>query len=249
MVLKQLQGPMPYMIEAATVLSAVLAQWAPFGILIAILIINTAIGFHEEKKAKDALDGLKNSLVSTVPCRRNGVMVTLDVTELVPLDIVFLRGGNIVPADCKWLEGDVFQVDTAALTGEALPRKVPSDQYGPELLSGCVVKQGEGFCVVEKTGVHTEIGTGMVAIQANAGVEMGFFEKQIMTVVAGIIAITLVDIVVLTLFEVMGRGHKMYGAGNESMLLWDLAIMVAAVPIALPLVIQVETPINPTCHS
>lgn len=214
MVLKQLRGPMPYMIEAATILSAVLKQWAPFGILIAILIINTAIGFHEEKKAKDALDGLKNSLVSTVPCRRNGVMVTLDVTELVPGDIIFLRGGNIVPADCKWLEGDVFQVDTAALTGEALPRKVPSEQYGPELLSGCVVKQGEGFCLVEKIGVHTEIGTGMMAIQANAGVEMGFFEKQIMTVVAGIIAITIVDIIVLSLYEVTCIDIFLGGAGN-----------------------------------
>jgi magnesium-transporting ATPase (P-type) len=36
--------------------------------------------------------------------------MTIDVVELVPRDIVFLRGGNIVPADCKWLEGDVFQV-------------------------------------------------------------------------------------------------------------------------------------------
>lgn len=66
MVVKQLMGPMPYMIEAATVLSVALLQWAPFGILLAILIINTAIGFHEEKKAKDALDGLKSEMISTV---------------------------------------------------------------------------------------------------------------------------------------------------------------------------------------
>lgn len=63
---KQLIGPMPYMIEVATVLAAALQQWAPFGILISILSINCAIGFYEEKKAKDALDGLKNSMVSTV---------------------------------------------------------------------------------------------------------------------------------------------------------------------------------------
>jgi H+-transporting ATPase len=72
MILKQLKGPMPYMIEAATVLSAILEQWAPFIILISILIINTTIGFVEEKKAKDALDGLKNSMVSTV--RRRPIM-------------------------------------------------------------------------------------------------------------------------------------------------------------------------------
>jgi magnesium-transporting ATPase (P-type) len=50
----------------ATVLSAALLQWAPFGVLLFILVINTSIGFYEEKKAKDALDGLKNSQVSTV---------------------------------------------------------------------------------------------------------------------------------------------------------------------------------------
>lgn len=66
MIAKQLQGPMPNMIEAATILSVALLQWAPFAILLSILIINTAIGFVEEKKAKDALDGLKNSMVTTV---------------------------------------------------------------------------------------------------------------------------------------------------------------------------------------
>jgi len=244
MILKQMMGPMPYMIQAATVLSAILQQWAPFAILLSIIIINTAIGFYEEKKAKDALDGLKNSMTTTVPTKRNGTMVMLDVVDLVPKDIVFLRGGNIVPADCRWLEGDVFQVDTAALTGEALPRKVPSNQYGTELLSGCVVKQGEGFVVIERTGVNTEIGMGMTAIAENAGVEMGFFEAKIMSVVTGIICITIIDIIVLTLFETMGRGHHLYGQGQNSMLLWDLAIMVAAVPIALPLVIQVTMAIG-----
>jgi H+-transporting ATPase len=238
MIAKQLQGPMPHMIQASTVLSAALQQWAPFAILLTIIVINTAIGFHEEKKAKDALDGLKSSMTSTVPCKRNGQVVTLDVTELVPQDVIFLRGGNIVPADCRWLEGDVFQVDTAALTGEALPRKVPSEQYGTEMLSGSVIKIGEGFCVCDKTGVHTEIGMGMAAIQENSGVEMGFFEKKIMAVVTGIIAITVVDIIVLTLYQCIERGHLLYG-GEQPMLLWDLAIMVAAVPIALPLVIQV----------
>ena len=135
-------------------------------------------------------------------------------------------------------------MDTAALTGEALPRKVPSDQYGVDLLSGCVVKQGEGFCVVDKVGVHTEIGAGMIAIQDKAEVQMGFFEQKIMTVVAAIITITIIDIIALTLLETVGRGHALYAGGQNSVLLWDLAIMVAAVPIALPLVIQVPPPFS-----
>lgn len=107
------------------------------------------------------------------------------------------------------------------------------------MLSGCVVKVGEGFCRLDTTGVHTEIGMGMAAIQENSGVQMGFFEKKIMAVVAGIISITIVDIIVLTILETVYRGHPLYSQSTDAVLLWDLAIMVAAVPIALPLVIQV----------
>jgi magnesium-transporting ATPase (P-type) len=130
-------------------------------------------------------------------------------------------------------------VDTAALTGETIPRKIPSPQYGNTMLSGCVVKVGEGFCRVDTTGVNTEIGMGMAAIQEHSGVQMGFFEKKIMAVVAGIIGITLVDIVALTILECFYRGRPLYSSSPDAVLLWDLAIMVAAVPIALPLVIQV----------
>lgn len=177
-----------------------------------------------------------------MPTKRDGKIVTLNVEDLVPGDIVFLRGGNIVPADCHWLEGDVFQVDTAALTGEGIPRKIPSKEYGTDMLSGCVIKIGEGFCKVDKTGVNTEIGAGMVAIQDSSGVELGFFEQQIFRIVTGIISLTILDIIFLTLFQCVGRKQRLYNTGKkapESMLLWDLAIIVAAVPIALPLIIQV----------
>ena len=68
------------------------------------------------------------------------------VIELVPGDVVFLRGGNVVPADAKWIEGDELNVDQAALTGESLPVDVPREDAegepgsGKKLWSGSIVK-------------------------------------------------------------------------------------------------------------
>lgn len=64
-------------------------------------------------------------MVGKVLVRRDGAMVSLPAPELVPGDVVLLRGGDIVPADCAWASGDVLAVDTAALTGESQVRKVP----------------------------------------------------------------------------------------------------------------------------
>jgi H+-transporting ATPase len=149
---KQFVGVMPFMLEIAALVSAVIPDWADFGIIMAMLIINALIGFHEEHKAKQSLDALKSQMTATVPVKRDGAMIIRPAAELVPGDIVFLRGGNVVPADCYWLEGDEMQVDTAALTGEPIPRKVPrpdkegeEPRKGKELLSGCIIKQGEAI--------------------------------------------------------------------------------------------------------
>ena len=50
------------------------------------------------------------------------------MSKLVPGDVIHLRGGALTPADVEWLEGDVLSIDTAALTGEPLPRKYPSEE-------------------------------------------------------------------------------------------------------------------------
>ena len=66
------------------------------------------IGFHEEFKARQSLDALKAQMTATVPVKRDGEMVIIPVAELVPGDVIFLRGGNIVPADCEFLEAPVW---------------------------------------------------------------------------------------------------------------------------------------------
>jgi hypothetical protein len=61
----------------------------------------------------------------------------------------------------------------APITGEPFPRKVPSDEYGRELLSGCVIKQGEAYCLVDKTGLATVIGEVRGADPSTSHVDYG----------------------------------------------------------------------------
>lgn len=66
-----------------------------------------------------------------LPVKRDGNFTALEVPLIVPGDVVFLRGGNVVPADCMWIEGDELAVDQAALTGESLPVEVPPPPHHP----------------------------------------------------------------------------------------------------------------------
>lgn len=243
---KQFVGMMPFMLEIAAVLSAVVKDWADFAVITLMLVLNAFIGFHEEHKAQQSLDALRASMTATVPTKRDGNMITLPVAELVPGDIIFLRGGNIVPADSEWLEGDPMLVDTAALTGEGIPRKVPRPEHegepegaGRQLLSGCIIKQGEGHCLVKETGMNTLIGQAAGMVAEASGHQMGVFETKIMQVVRAVILIALVNAGVVLYISVHTRHQKFTDA-----LLNVLALVIGAVPIALPLVMQVTMAIG-----
>jgi len=252
---KQFIGVMPLMLEIAALVSAIIPDWPDFAIIMAMLIINGLIGFHEEHKAKQSLDALKSQMTATVPVKRDGAMVITEVALLVPGDIIFLRGGNIVPADCHFIEGDEMQVDTAALTGEPIPRKVPrapregeDPDAGKELVSGCIIKQGEAHCLVKKTGLNTEIGAAAAMVQEASGHQAGVFETKIMQCVKAVIVISLIDAAVLLYVQLhklsTTPGEEFNSKTVKAKLLAVLAIVIGAVPIALPLVMQVTMAIG-----
>ncbi|CAK9066834.1 unnamed protein product [Durusdinium trenchii] len=243
---KQFVGMMPGMLIIAAILSGISRDWTDFAVITLMLIVNALIGFHEEFKARQSLDALKAQMTATVPVKRDGSMMIVPVAELVSGDVIFLRGGNIVPADCEFLEGDEMLVDTAALTGEPLPRKVPRPDRpdepqgaGKMLLSGCIVKQGEAHCEVKETGLNTEIGQAAGLVAEASGHQASMFESKIMQVVHAVILLSLVDAGVVLYVDVGHRGVRFSHA-----LLNVLALVIGAVPIALPLVMQVTMAIG-----
>ena len=148
-------GPIPWMIEAAIVISAVIQRWDDFFIILTLLSMNAVVGFWQEHKADNAIELLKKKLSPNAKVKRDLKWIEIPSRELVPGDIVRVRLGDIVPADLKLLEGDYLQIDESALTGESLPveKHVSDVAY-----NGSIVKQGEMDALVVTTGMNTYFG-------------------------------------------------------------------------------------------
>ena len=132
-------GPIPWMIEAAVILSALVRHWPDFFIILVLLFANAVVGFWEEYQAGNAIAALKAKLAVRARVRRGGKWGVAPARELVPGDVIRVRLGDIVPADARLLEGDPVEVDQSALTGESLP---VTRKPGDTVYSGSIIRQG-----------------------------------------------------------------------------------------------------------
>ncbi|MGA9864127.1 MAG: HAD-IC family P-type ATPase, partial [Terriglobales bacterium] len=148
-------GPIPWMIEAAVILSGVVRHWLDFFIILFLLFSNAMIAFWEEHQAGNEIAALKAKLAKIARVLRDGKWATPKGSELVPGDVIRLRLGDIVPADARVLAGDPVQVDQSALTGESLP---VTRKPGEAVFSGSIIKRGETDAMVYATGTNTYFG-------------------------------------------------------------------------------------------
>jgi H+-transporting ATPase len=155
-------GPIPWMIEVAAILSAVVRHWADFIIILVLLVMNAVVRFWEEYQAGNAIAALKAKLALHARAKRDAAWKTIPVQELVPGDVVRMRIGDVVPADARLFDGDPIQVDQSALTGESLPVE---RKPGETVYSGSVVKQGEIDALVYATGAKTYFGKTAQLVQ------------------------------------------------------------------------------------
>ena len=142
-------GPIPWMIEAAVILSAVVRHWLDFGVILLLLCSNAVVGFWEEHQAGNAIAALRSKLAVKARVLRDGAWGDPNASELVPGDVIRMRLGDIVPADARLLAGDPIEVDESALTGESLPA---TRKPGDAVFSGSIVRRGETNAMVYATG-------------------------------------------------------------------------------------------------
>lgn len=235
----QFTGTMPYMLELACLVAIAVQDYVDFAIILSMLLANGFLGFHEQLKAAESLAELTNKMEQKIPTLRDGKAEQLNTRLLVPGDVVLLMGGAQVPADLEWMEGDVLSVDTAALTGEPLPRKYPSDEYGKLILCASTIRAGEAYAIVRKTGINTEIGSANADIMLDkATAKVSVFEARVLLAVKVIIVLSIVDVFVV--FLVQGFAQSQFTNGHfRDDLLTCLSIIIAAIPVALPIVMQV----------
>jgi len=221
-------GPIPWMIEAAAILSALVQHWADFCIIMVLLLANAVVGFWEEFQAGNAIAALKANLALKARVKRDGKWTEVPARELVPDDLIRLRLGDIVPADARLLEGEPVDVDQSALTGESLPvEKKENDS----VYSGSILRKGEIDAIVTATGARTYFGkTAQLVASAQTP---SHFQKAVLKIGDYLIVLA-AALVVLIITVALFRGDKF-----TTTLQFALVLTVAAIPVAMPTVLSV----------
>jgi H+-transporting ATPase len=226
-------GPIPWMIEAAIIMSAVIQHWPDFGIIFTLLMMNAVVGFWQEHKAGNAIELLKQRLALKARVLRDGKWQEKPAGELVPGDVVRLRLGDIVPADVKLIEGDYLLTDESALTGESLPvEKHLSDVA----YASSIARQGEMNALVVSTGSRTYFGkTTKLVEEAKTG---SHFQKAIIKIGDYLIVLAIALVMVIFLVSIF-RGQDIL-----EIIQFSLVLTVAAIPAALPAVLSITLAIG-----
>jgi len=221
-------GPIPWMIEAAVILSAVARHWPDFVIILVLLLSNAMVGFWEEHQAGNAIAALKAKLAIKARAKRDGKWISPAARELVPGDVIRLRLGDIVPADARLLAGDPIEVDQSALTGESLPATRKS---GEAVFSGSIIRQGEIGALVYATGANTYFGkTAQLVQEAHT---VSHFQRAVLKI-GDYLIILAVALVAVIITVAIFRGDPIL-----TTLQFALVLTVAAIPVAMPTVLSV----------
>ncbi|KAG9150739.1 hypothetical protein Leryth_002904 [Lithospermum erythrorhizon] len=234
-------NPLSWVMEAAALMAIVLANgdgrppdWQDFVGIVCLLVINSTISFIEENNAGNAAAALMAGLAPKTKVLRDGRWSEQEASILVPGDIVSIKLGDIIPADCRLLEGDPLKVDQSALTGESLP--VTKNSYD-EVFSGSTCKQGELEAVVIATGVHTFFGKAAHLVDSTN--QVGHFQKVLTAIgnfcICSIAIGMLIEIIVMYPIQ-----HRKYRSGIDNL----LVLLIGGIPIAMPTVLSVTMAIG-----
>ena len=226
-------GPIPWMIEAAAILSAIVRHVADLIIILVLLIFNAVVGFWQEYKAANAVEALKKQLALKARVRRDGEWMEVDAARLVPGDVVRVRAGDIIPADLKLSEGDYLSVDQSALTGESLP---VDKRHGDVAYSGSIAKQGEMAALVVNTGDATYF--GKTARMVATAKPISHFQKAVLQIGDYLIYLSL-GLVAVLILAMLSRGTPLL-----TLVQFALILVVAAIPVAMPAVLSVTMAIG-----
>lgn len=175
---EQMADPMVIMLLVAAAISVITGfiqgepEWADAAIILSVVILNSVLGVVQEAKSEQALEALQEMSAAQSKVIRDGKLVHLPSSELVPGDVVLLEAGDSVPADCRVLESASMKIEEAALTGESVPVEKHADQITLAAdtddvplgdrknmcYMGSTVVYGRGRAVVVGTGMKTEMG-------------------------------------------------------------------------------------------
>ena len=226
---------------STAVAAAVFGERTDAIIIFLISGLSVGLGFVSEYRSTRAVDALHSQLRHTIVARRDGTAAVVDVTELVPGDVVRIGVGDVVPADLRLLEAEGLECDESVLTGESAPAEknvepVAKPESPLELPScafmGTVVRAGSGVGVVVQTGGRAEFGriaTQLGERQPQTAFQLGLRDFSILLVrFAGALSVTILIV------------NVALGRPVIQSLLFALSISIGLTPQLLPAIVSVS---------
>jgi P-type Mg2+ transporter len=211
-------------------------------IIFVIIVVNVGIGFFQEYRSNSSMQLLKKCLMSQVTVKRDNAELNIAINQLVPGDIIVLYAGDIVPADCRFIEGENCAIDESSLTGEsiAVPKKndamaeAVTDMYRAENIgfTGTVVTQGKGIAVVIATGSSTALGN--IAALTNKSITKSNLEKGSIRIARLTIYLVFFSLLIIALVHIVKHKGKL---NFVDLFLFAAALAITAIPEGLPMVI------------
>lgn len=241
MLLHQLTDFMILILILAAVISGILGDVTDTVIILAIVVINAFVGFIQEYRAEKAMEALKNMAANHSRILREGKMIDIPASDLVPGDVVVLEAGNIIPADIRFFETHQVKVDESALTGESYnveknPEELSAGDYplGDRVnigYKGTSITSGRALAYVVATGMNTELGNIAKMIQTDETTtplqkRLAAFGKRLSVAI----------LIICTVIFFIGwlRGESVL-----TMLITSISLAVAAIPEALPALVTI----------
>jgi len=238
---RQLRNPLLILLVTTAAVSAFVGEKTDAIIILTIIGLSVGLGFVNEFRSARAVEELHSQLRHKAVTLRDGKPVSVDVTALVPGDVVQLSVGDVVPADLRLLRADGLECDESVLTGESLPvEKQASACEAPEsplalpscAFMGTVVQNGSGLGIVVETGANTELGA--IAGRLGEAQPQTAFQAGLRDFSKMLVYVTLILAVTILVLN-LALGHPVI----ES-ILFALSIAVGLTPQLLPAIVTVS---------
>jgi P-type Ca2+ transporter type 2C len=242
MFLDQFRNFMILVLIAAALVSGLIGEAVDTIAIIAIVVLNAAVGFAQEHRAEKAMEALRRMSAPTARVFRDGRTAEIAASDLVPGDVVALEAGRIVPADMRLIEAANLRTEEAPLTGESMPvdktvstlqeENLPLGDRKNMAYLGTIISAGRGAGVVVATGMKTELGKIAALLQAEG--EMATPLQRRLSRFGRNIALAVILICIIVFSAGILRGED-----TLRMLLTAISLAVAAIPEALPAVVTI----------
>ncbi len=239
--LHQFKNPLVYILLVAILISVIIREYIDSLVILAIVLLNSGLGYYQEFKAERALELLKKISAPNARVLRNNKIRIIHAENVVPGDILVLESGDKIPADARLLKVTNLKTNEATLTGESQPisksiasikqTSIIADQKNM-VFAGTIVSYGRALAVVTATGNKTQFGRIAFSLkeikqkETSLQKKLSLFAKKLEKAILGII-------ILLTIFGFI-RGIPL-----TQSIMTAISLAVAAIPEGLPAVVTI----------